>query len=374
MNSKERTLLALHRQEPDRVPVWVTIVAEMADRLGQVTGIPADPLDAYLTNRISHAELLTALGNDVVGIGSTAPPSCPTRQRPDGYLEDEWGFVYRRVPHAFGVYLEIVGRPLAGIASARELSRYRLPDPAAPGRFDAARDRAGRYGRSHALLGIIECTVFEMAWNLVGLEAFLADMALRRDYVGSLLDEVADYSIAIGRALIDLGADALLMGDDVGMDIGPMLSPRMWREWLWPRLQRVIEAYRAARPDAILAYHTCGSVLPFIEPLIEMGVQVLNPIQVTARGMDPAALKARYGDRLAFCGGIDQRQVLPHGTPADVEREVRQRISELGPGGGYLAAPTHDIQADTPVENVLALFEACRRWGRYPVRAGSAYS
>jgi uroporphyrinogen decarboxylase len=367
MNSKERTLLALRRLEPDRVPVWVTVVAEMADRLAQVTGIPTDPLDAYLTNRISHAELLTVLGNDVVGIGSTAPPSRPTRERPDGYLEDEWGFVYRRVPHTFGVYLEIVGRPLEGVASARELARYRLPDPAAHGRFDVARDRATRYGQSHALLGIIECTVFEMAWNLVGLEAFLTDMALRRDYVGPLLDEVAEYSIGIGRTLIELGADALLTGDDVGMDIGPMLSPRMWREWLQPRLQRVFDAYRAARPDVILAYHTCGSVLPFVDQLIEMGVQVLNPIQVTARGMDPAMLKARYGDRLAFCGGIDQRQVLPRGTRADVEREVRRRIGELGSGGGYLAAPTHDIQADTPVENVLALFEACRRWGRYPL-------
>ncbi len=101
MNSKERTLLAWKRQEPDRVPTWVTVVAEMAHRLAQVTGIPADPLDAYLTNRISHAALLTTLGNDVVGIGSTAPSGRPTRERPDGFLEDEWGFVYRRVPHPF---------------------------------------------------------------------------------------------------------------------------------------------------------------------------------------------------------------------------------------------------------------------------------
>jgi len=124
-------LTALSRQEPDRVPVWVTVVAELAEQLGRAVGIPADPLDAYLTNRISHAALLTALGNDVVGIGSTAPPSRPTRERPDGFLEDEWGFVYRRVPHAFGIYLEIVGRPLAGITLAKELARYRLPDPAA---------------------------------------------------------------------------------------------------------------------------------------------------------------------------------------------------------------------------------------------------
>lgn len=366
MNSKERALAALRRQQPDRVPVYVTVVGELAERLAQVTGIPADPLDSYLTNRISHAALLTALGNDVVGIGSTAPLAFPTRTRSDGFREDEWGLVYRPVPHPFGVYHEVVGRPLAGIRTAKELARYRLPDPAAPGRFDAARERARCYGASHALLGIIECTVFEMAWNLVGLEQFLADMALRRDYVGPLLDEVADYSIGIGLALLDLPegpADALLTGDDLGMDIGPMISPAMWREFLKPRLARVLAAYKAARPEAVLAYHTCGSVLPFIDELIEIGVQVLNPIQVTARGMDTAALKARYGDRLAFFGGVDQRQVLPQGTPADVEAEVRRRIAELGAGGGYLLAPTHDIQSDTPVENVLALFDAARKWG-----------
>jgi uroporphyrinogen decarboxylase len=367
MNSKERTLAAFRGQEPDRVPVWVTVVADLADRLAQVAGIAPDPLDAYLTNRISHAALLTALGNDVVGIGSTAPPAQPTRQRPDGYLEDEWGFVYRRVPHRFGTYLEIVGRPLAGISSARELAGTRLPDPSAPGRFDVARDRANRYGRTHALLGIIECTVFEMAWNLVGLEPFLADMALGRDYVGPLLDRVADYSIGIGLALIDLGADALLTGDDLGMEIGPMISPRMWRQWLKPRLQRVFDAYRAARPDILLAYHSCGSILPFLDELVEMGVQILNPIQVTARGMDAGWLKRTYGHRLAFCGAADQRHVLPHGTTGDVAREVRRRIAEMGPGGGYVLAPTHDVQADTPVLNVLAVFEAAREWGVYPL-------
>jgi uroporphyrinogen decarboxylase len=369
MNGKSRTLAALRLREPDRVPMYVTVVAELAEALAEIAGIPADPQDAYLTNRISHAGLLTALGNDVVGIGSTAPPSCPTRTRSDGLRVDEWGLVYRPVPHPFGVYLEVVGRPLSGIRSAKELARYRLPDPHAPGRFDVAREHAQRYGRDYALLGVIECTVFEMAWGLVGLEQFLADMALGRDYVGTLLDQVADYSTSVGLELLELGADVLLTGDDLGMDIGPMLSPRMWRELLKPRLQRVFDAYKAAKPDVILAYHTCGSVLPFLDELIEMGMQVLNPIQVTAQGMDPAALKARYGGQIAFCGGIDQREVLPRGTPEAVEQEVRRRIRQLGPGGGYVLAPTHDIQADTPVENVLAVFEAARRWGRYPVQA-----
>lgn len=368
MNSKERVLAAMRGQVPDRVPVWVTVVGDLAERLAQATGIPADPLDAYLTNRISNAALLTSLGNDVVGIGSTAPPSQAIHTRSDGYLEDEWGFIYRRVPHQFGSYLEIVGRPLAGISSAGELARHPLPDPAAPGRFDIARDRAGAYGQTHALLGIVECTVFEMAWNLVGLEPFLIDMVQGRDYIGPLLDRVADYSIGIGRALIDLGADAILTGDDLGMETGPMISPGTWRKWLKPRLQRVFDAYRAARPDILIVYHTCGSVLPFLDELVEIGVQVLNPIQVTARGMDAAWLKRTYGDRIAFCGGVDQREVLPHGTPADVELEVRRRIAELGQDGGYILAPTHDVQADTPVENVLAVFEAAKKWGTYPLR------
>jgi len=365
MNSKERTLTALRGQEPDRVPVYVTVVAEMAEGLSQVTGIPTNSCDAYLTNRISHAEILTALGNDVVGIGATAPADRPTRTRPDGFRVDEWGFVYRPVPHTYGVYYEIVGRPLKGITSARELTRYRVPDPYAAGRFDVAREHSERYGQEYALLGVIECTVFEMAWNLVGLEQFLTDMALQRDYVEPLLDEISDYSIGVGLELIKLGADVMLTGDDLGMDPGPMMSLDMWRRYLKPRLKRVFDAYKAANPDVILAYHTCGSSLPFLDELIEIGMEVLNPIQVTAHDMDPAALKKRYGHRLAFCGAVDQRHVLPKGTPEEVEAEVRRRIEELGHGGGYVLAPTHDIQADTPVENVLALFDAAKKWGVY---------
>jgi uroporphyrinogen decarboxylase len=365
MNSKERTLAALRGQEPDRVPVYVTVVSEMADRLSAATGLPVHNCDAYLTNRISHAELLTALGNDVVGIGSTAPPDRGTRTRADGFRVDEWGFVYRPVPHAYGVYYEIVERPLKGVTSARELAGYRVPDPLAPGRFDVAREHSVRYGKEYALLGVIECTVFETSWNLVGLEQFLTDMALRKDYVGPLLDQVTDYSIGVGLELIKLGADVMLTGDDLGMDTGPMMSLPMWREYLKPRLKRVFDAYKAAKPDVILAYHTCGSVIPFIDELIEIGMQVLNPLQVTAHAMHPAGLKEKYGHRLAFFGGIDQRQVLPKGTPEDVEVEVRRRVCQLGQGGGYILAPTHDVQSDTPVENVLALFEAARKWGVY---------
>ena len=368
MNSKERTLTALAHQEPDRVPIYITVVSELAERMAQAKRIPCEIYDAYLTNRISNPELLTALGNDVVGIGATAPDNCPTTERADGYRVDEWGFVYRPAKHAFGVYYEIVGRPLQGISTAREVAGYRMPDPAAPGRFRIAGENARSFGATHALLGVIECTVFEMAWNLVGMEDFLSGMALGADYVEPLLDAVTEYSIAVGVELIRLGADIMLTGDDLGMDTGPMLSLKLWRRYLKPRLRRVFEAYRAARPDIILAYHSCGSIRPFIPELIELGLHVLNPIQVTARNMDPGQIKAGYGNQLAFCGGIDQRHVMPRGTPEDVTAEAQRRIRELGAGGGYILAPTHDLQSDTPVENVLALFEAARQWGTYPLQ------
>jgi uroporphyrinogen decarboxylase len=252
------------------------------------------------------------------------------------------------------------------------LARYRLPDPYAPGRFDVAKEHSQRYGQEYALLGVIECTVFEMAWNLVGLEQFLTDMALGTDYVGVLLDEVANYSIGIGLELIKLGADIMLTGDDLGMDVGPMMSLPMWREHLKPRLKGVFDAYKAAKPDIILAYHSCGSVLTFIDELIEIGMEVLNPIQVTAHGMDSAKLKRTYGHQLAFCGGIDQRHLLPTGTPAQVEAEVRKRMLEMGQGGGYIVAPTHDIQSDTPPKNVLTMFDAVKRWGVYPLGVSTA--
>jgi uroporphyrinogen decarboxylase len=320
-----------------------------------------------LTNRISHAEILTHLGNDIVGIGSTAPPCCPTTTRSDGFRVDEWGFVYRPVPHTYGIYYEIVERPLKGIDSARELARYHFPDPGEPGRYDVAAEHSRHYGQEYALLGVIECTVFEMSWNLVGLEQFFTDMALGKDYVEPLLDEITDYSIGVGLELIQLGADVMLTGDDLGMDVGPMMSLPMWRTFLKPRLKRVFDAYREAKHDIILAYHSCGSILPFIDELIEIGLDVLNPIQVTAHGMDPAVLKQSYGARLAFCGGIDQRHLLPKGAPQEVEAEAKRRIREMGQGGGYVVAPTHDIQSDTPVENVLALFEAVKTWGVYPL-------
>jgi uroporphyrinogen decarboxylase len=209
--------------------------------------------------------------------------------------------------------------------------------------------------------------VFEYAWNLVGLEKFLIDLSYGADYVEPLLDQVMHFNIEVARTLIGLGVDVILTGDDFGTQGGMLISPRLWRHYFKGRMRQVFDACRQANPEVILAYHSCGSIAPIIPELIEIGLQALNPIQPKAKDMEPARLKAQYGDRLAFFGGVDIQEVVPFGTVQDVREEVRRRIYELGNDGGYLLAPAHDIQPEAPTANVLAIFDAVREYGQYPL-------
>lgn len=368
MTPKDRVKTALRRGMPDRVPVFVTLKGSLARKMARELGYEFKPAAAsILENRLSHHDMLTALGNDAVGVGYCYPSDAPLTRRSDGTYTDEWGFIYREVANDWGLNLEIVGRPLSDITSTRELARYRFPRVDAPGRWDMAREMIARFGREYALIGMVELTVFEYAWNLIGLEKFLIDLSYGADYVEPLLDQVMQFNIEVARILIGLGVDVILTGDDFGTQGGMLISPRLWRRHFKDRLRQVFDACREAKPKIILAYHSCGSIAPIIPELIEIGLQVLNPIQPKAKDMDPPRLKAQYGDRLAFFGGVDIQEVVPFGSVQDVKEEVRRRIHELGYDGGYLLAPAHDIQPEAPTENVLAIFDAVREYGRYPL-------
>lgn len=367
MESKERVKVALEHREPDRVPLYITFNPQVAEKMAAYLGMPFQKADAYLSNRISYTEMLVRLGNDCVGISYCVPGDQPTRQMPDGTLQDEWGFIYRITKNPFGQYSEIIGRPLSHVENSKDLANYSFPDVDAPGRFDLAREMATKYGPTHFVVGVVECTIFEYCWNLVGLEKFLVDLREEADYVQPLMDEVMNFNIEVGKRLIDIGAEMIWTGDDFGTQQGLLISPSLWRKHFKPRMKKVFEEYKKANPDVYIAYHSCGSVAALIDDLIEIGLQVLNPIQPFAADMEPARLKSKYGDRLSFFGGIDQQHVLPKGSPEDVEQEVRTRIRELAPGGGYILAPAHDIQPDTPLDNILALFKSARKWGTYPL-------
>lgn len=212
-----------------------------------------------------------------------------------------------------------------------------------------------------AALAPLTVTIYEVAWQIRGLEETLTDMVERPELADCLFERLARLRLAQTRAHIAAGCDVLLLGDDVSGQNGMLMSPALWRRYLKPRLARIIAEARAIDPGIPVFYHSDGDCRAIIEELIEIGVTILNPVQPEC--MDPADLKRRYGDRLAFWGTIGIQGTLPFGAPADVRREVKLRMDTVGRGGGLLLGPSHMIEPEVPWENLVALYEAIDEYG-----------
>lgn len=355
MNSKERTLKAINHQDPDRPPIFATLTPQMAKKLSAAFDIPYEsPIDSLLSTRISHTELLTKLGNDLVCIAAAYPKGGETYKREDGLYVNEWGMVFKDT----GLYSEFIEYPLANIRTKQDISNYPFPDPYAEGRFDVARKVLKKYKSDYVIIGDLETSIFETAWYLVGLEKFLLDLLSGVPYVSQLLDKIMLINIQIGQELIKLGVDLIWCGDDFGMQHGMIMDPETWRKWFKPRIRYMFQSFRQVNPDIKIAWHSCGSILPIIPDFIELGLDILNPIQPLAKGMNPEYLKNEFGKDLVFFGGIDVQELLPYKSPAEIKEEISRRCEILGKDGGYIAAPAHNIQPDTPIENVYAMFDA----------------
>lgn len=355
MNSKERTLKTISHQEPDRPPIYVSLTPQIAHALCKKLDIRyEEPIDAMESARISHSNLLTQMGVDIVAVAPTAPPNGLTVTLHDGRSKNEWGMITRDV----GLYSEFVEFPLAHASTKEDILAYPFPDPNAPGRFDTAVAMMKTYGEKYGVIGDVETMFFEMSWYLTGMEKFLMDMLMEEEYQGVLMDTIMNYIIVAGKKLLEMGVDILWCGDDFGSQQGMLIDPETWRKIFKPRIKYMFEEFRKVRPDIKIAWHSCGSILPIIPDFIEVGLNILNPIQPLAKGMDPHFLKREYGKDLVFFGGIDVQELLPYGTPERIKDEVKRRIEILGKGGGYIVAPAHNIQADTPIENVFAFFDA----------------
>lgn len=357
MNSRERVLKAINHEQPDRPPIFATLTPQVAEKLASELNLPKEaPFDSFLSPRMSHNELLTGLGNDCVGIAACYPKNFPSRLERDGTIVNEWGMIFKPV----GLYNEFAAYPLSHINTVDDLDNHEFPDPFAEGRYDAAIKLISKYSKDYAIVANLECLFFEIAWYLVGLEKFLMDLIMEKEYTLALMDRILDINTEIGKQLIQIGADVIWTGDDFGTQQGMMMSPELWRKVFKPRIKKTIDKFRKLNPDIKVAWHSCGSIVPIIPDFIEIGVDILNPIQPLAKGMDPKFLKETYGNSLTFFGGIDIQQLLPMGTPEQVKNEVKRIANILGKGGGYIVAPAHHIQDDTPLENIFALFEAVR--------------
>jgi uroporphyrinogen decarboxylase len=358
MNSKQRVQMALGRTGlPDRVPLQFDLCRPLLEAFSQKYKVPLHYSPAYyedVTYRLSGNELRLAMGSDCVVVGAGLPGGYSHPQGKDGTIINEFGMKMRQ-----GIlYMDVLEGPFGNVSSADEVRDFPFPDPNDPGRYDDARKYIERYKNDYFIIGDVELTMFEMAWHMVGMEKFMIDLAAREAYTGVLLDRCKEFSIGVARNLAELGVDGIWTGDDFGSQMGMMVSPRLWRSVFKPRFAEVFQEIRAANPNTLIMYHCDGAISPILDDLIEIGMQVFNPVQPNVPGHEPAVLKEKYGERLSFWGAIDQQALLPLGTSAEIEADVAEKIRVLGAGGGYLCSPAHILQSDTPIENIECFIKA----------------
>jgi len=339
MNSRERVMAALRREPADRIPVFMWFHPDTAARLGALLNIPP-------------ALVGEAMGNDIrqTWVNNNYAMEGIVHEREGDAHTDFWGVHWAKR----GAFNQIEGFPLAG-RSPEEVRAYRFP--AEHLEFLLARMAPLLADRGDAFIGVdVSPCVFEMYWRLRGMEDALLDMAADPELADAMLGRCGDFSVMLSAAACErFDLDWLWLGDDVAGQQSLMMSPDLWRALVKPHLKRSADV--GLRHGLPVAHHCCGALRDIIPDLIETGIDILNPIQWRCPGMEREGLKRDFGDRLVFHGAVDNQYTLAFGSVEEVRQEVRDNIRILGAGGGYVIAPCHNIQAVSPPENVVALYE-----------------
>jgi len=355
MNHRERFLTTINRGVPDRPPIFATLTPQVAQKIARELYLPYEkPLDSMLSTRASHMDMLVKLGNDAVGITACSPVNNLTKSIAHGLIKNEWQMIFK----THGLYNEFFSFPLSHAENEKDIQNFDFPDPFAEGRWEQAEKTISKYGKEYGIIADLETTLFETAWYLVGLEKFLIDMMLEASYIEPLLDRIQLIHTEYGKKMIEMGADVLWCGDDFGTQQSLMIDKNTWQKYFKPRIKQMFDTFRSFNPNIKLAWHSCGAIKEIIPDFIEMGLDILNPIQPMATGMEPLELKNEFGKDLIFFGGICVQDLLPNKTPVDIQKEVTQRTKILGKNGGYIIAPAHNIQDDTSIENIKAFFNS----------------
>ncbi|MGA2975361.1 MAG: uroporphyrinogen decarboxylase family protein [Spirochaetia bacterium] len=352
MTSRERVLAAVRREEPDRVPRDLSwgLTPAAYELFTRKTG-QTDPL-AYFK-----------VDTRLVSQPPTRDPARHARYHGKDADVNEWGVANERGSDPALHFTHIVS-PLRGATTIEDIVDYPLPDLDADYRIAGLACEVARlHEQGFAAAAPVATTIYEVAWQIRGLEELLTDMVSQPEMAECLFDRLTALRAAQAAAYARAGCDVLMLGDDVSAQNGMIMSPAMWRRFFKPRLARIINDARAAAPGIPVFYHTDGDCRAIIEELIEIGVTILNPVQPEC--MDPAELKRSYGSRLAFWGTIGIQGTLPFGSPDDVRREVKRRIDTVGAGGGLLLGPSHMIEPEVPWENLVALYDAIDEYGAY---------
>ena len=352
MIHRDRVMTALQHRQPDRCPMYAGFTpefrallrADLQKRGNLMTGDDS----TYEIERILDEDMLISF----VGWALSY------YQDGDTYT-DEWGVrwksVYYDTRNGRGRYTEMIEHPLA---DDRCITNYHPPSPDRAELYTGAEAAIRRFKADYWIVGGVVCTILETAWGLRGLEALMRDIPTDSGLTNAILDIPYHYHMEVAKRLTTMGVDMIWLGDDVGSQNSMFISPKHWRDYLKPRMAHLISEIKGINPDLKVAYHSDGYIYPIIEELIEIGIDVLNPIQPGS--MDPADLKHEFGDRLCFWGSIDVQNTLPLGTPDQVRNEVVERLQTLGKDGGLIISPTHYVQLDTPLENFWAMVDTVK--------------
>jgi uroporphyrinogen decarboxylase len=382
MTPRERVLKAINHQVPDRIPI---------DLGGNQTGI----------HKFAYRDLIAHLGiqddlNIMDAVQQLVKPCEAVLERfhvdtryisagsAEGFsgeivkntrngklwhdLADEFGVVWS-MPDEHPYYMDITHHPLAD-ASLEDIKAYSYPKGDDPARFATIRQDALKIRKEtpYALVSGISGVVYETCWYLRGLERWFMDMVEQPEICEALLDQTLKYWLDWFRLFLDeVGdlVDVIMVGDDLAGQTGPLFRPDFYRRIVKPRQKQLVQ-YIHSRTQAKVWYHTCGACMTYIPDLIDNGIQILNPVQISATGMEPRWLKETFGKDMVFWGGaIDSQRVLPRAAPEEIRRQVGENLKALKPGGGYVFNNVHNIQAGVPPENIVALYDAAYEFGFY---------
>jgi uroporphyrinogen decarboxylase len=382
MNARERVWAALNHQEPDRIPIdlGATIVSSITRsayiELKKYLGMPLEEI-AMLDNvqQLPYVDeaLMQRFGVDfrLVQLPAATAPGLSVFEDGDYYaFIDRWGSKLH-MPKEGGLYYDWVDFPIKETTmEALDQYHWPQPDPQSYNRILAEQARALYQNTDYALVGsaVIGGGIFEQPSRTMGLQNFFMALVAEPKFADRLMERITDiYIESCNNYLDELGQylQVFTFWDDVCGQDGWLIRPDLYRKMIKPKQRRLVEAIKK-KTDAKLFYHSCGATFDLIPDLIDLGFDILNPVQVSAKGMDTRRLKETFGKDIVFWGGgVDTQRVLPFGKPAEVVDEVKRRIDDLAPGGGFVFAAVHNVQAFVPPQNIVAAFDTALEYGMY---------
>lgn len=377
MIPRERVHIALEHSEPDRIPLdlggIVTGIHEIAyNKLKDFYGIKKETLILHKSQQLAkiEEEILKKFDIDTRYVYFTIDPYF--KKLNEKYSIDMWGIKRIKTQHYYYILSDSI--PLKNISSNEDLEKYNWPEPEKiieANIHDIEKNVKHFHNETnYAIVYHSGASIFERAWMLRGFNEFIIDLIKNSKFALKIMDMILDfYKKILNETLSIIGKyiDIIIITDDLSFQQGPIFPINIYRKFIKPRHKKIIENIKS-KTNAKIFIHCCGSASYFYEDFIDIGIDIVNPVQVSAKNMDTNFLKEKFGDKLCFWGAIDTQRILPFGSIKDVEEEIKKRINDLAPGGGYVLAPVHNIQADVPPENIITMYEIAKKYGKYPIK------